>query len=151
MAVRAAGLIFVLDHNLGVHMLEVLRKAMIWPDEQLTSLAEMGYAGGLPDEEWITHLGKRGGHVAITRDGNILNAAIRREAWRSSGLGLIILDKKWGMLPRREWARHILYWWPAMTQRALEGEPGAAWTVAPRIAEPPDFWIRKVTGRGPPS
>ena len=36
-AVGAAGLILVLDHNLGAHMLEVLRNAMMWPDTQLTA------------------------------------------------------------------------------------------------------------------
>jgi len=122
--------------------------ARVCPDEQLTSLAELGYAGDMADEDWITALGARSGHVAITRDGNILNAVVRRSAWRASGLGLIILDKKWGSLPRREWARHMLYWWPVMTARVLQGAAGAAFTVAPRIQEPPANWMREVSGDG---
>ena len=150
MAGGASGLRFVLDQNLGRHVLGFLRQAEICPADQVTSLEELGYARDLDDEEWIADLGRRGGHIAITRDGNILNAAIRREAWLSSGLGMILLDKKWGGLPRRDWPRHLLYWWPYMTTRAIEGKPGAAWTVSCRISEPPQGWIRQVTGPGIP-
>jgi hypothetical protein len=130
-------------------MLGVLRAAKMHPEAELTSLAELGFPGEAPDEQWMSDLGNRGGHIVITRDGNILNAALRRSAWEASGLGLIILDKQWAMLPIREWARHMLYWWPHATRRALDGEPGSAWTVKPRISEPPAEWIRRVTAGRP--
>jgi hypothetical protein len=129
-------------------MLAVSRIAGVCPEDQLTSLPELGYAGDMPDEEWMAALGAKGGDVAVTRDGNILNAAVRRSAWRSSGLGMIILDKKWGSLPRRDWARHILYWWPVMTARVLQGPAGNSFTVAPKIQEPPSTWIRIISGDG---
>jgi hypothetical protein len=146
MAGGANRLKFVLDQNLGRHVLGFLRSSEVCSPDQVTSLEELGYARDLADEEWIADLGKRGGYIAVTRDGNILNAAIRRDAWISSGLGMLLLDKKWGMLPRREWPRHLLYWWPYMTTRVLSGQPGGAWTVACRIAEPPKEWIKAVTG-----
>ena len=132
-------------------MLAYLRQSEVCPADQVTSLEELGYARDLADEEWIQDLGGKGGHIAVTRDGNILNAAVRRDVWLSSGLGLILLDKKWGGLPRREWLRHLIYWWPYMTKRALDGRPGGAWTVSCRIAEPPKEWIRPVTGPGVPA
>jgi hypothetical protein len=107
-------------------MLAVSRIAGVCPEDQLTSLPELGYAGDMPDEEWMAALG----------------------AWRSSGLGMIILDKKWGSLPRRDWARHILYWWPVMTARVLQGPAGNSFTVAPKIQEPPSTWIRIISGDG---
>ena len=138
----------MLDQNLGRVVLGFLRQSEVWPPDKLTSLSELGYASDLDDEKWIADLGRKGGYIAVTRDGNVLNAAIRREAWLTSGLGMILLDKKWGGLPRRDWPRHLLYWWPYMTARALEGKPGSAWTVSCRIADPPKEWIRQVTGPG---
>ena len=146
MAHGAARLIFVLDQNLGRHVLEFLRASEVCPADQVTSLEELGYARDLADEEWIAKLGQLGHHVAVTRDGNILNATLRREAWLASGLGLMLLDKRWGMLPRREWPRHLLYWWPHMIAVASAGKKGGAWTVACRIPEPLKEWIRPVTG-----
>lgn len=149
MAVEPGPLIFVLDQNLGRHMLGLLRQARICPDERLTSLAELGFAGDKPDEDWMPELGKLGSYVCVTRDGNILNAAVRRDAWLSSGIGIIMLDKKWGHLPISEWARRVLYWWPAMIRRAEGGPAGAAWTVPNRIGEPQEANIRQITGEVP--
>jgi hypothetical protein len=126
-------------------VLTYIRQSEVCPADQVTSLEELGYGADLADEKWIQDLGGKGGHIVVTRDGNIMNATVRRNAWVSSSLGIILLDKKWGSLPRRELLRHLLYWWPHMTKTALDGAPGAAWTVSCRIADPHKRWIRPVT------
>ncbi len=96
---RKSGLTFVLDQNLGAPLLQMLRLARMEPVGHITSLMELGYAPDADDEDWMPHLGQRGPHVAVTRDGDILRAAIRLEAWRRSGLTLLLLDGQWGQLP----------------------------------------------------
>jgi len=150
MAVDASGgLTFVLDENLGGNVLSILRMARVQPEGMLTSLEELGFSAGDADEDWISALGQRGNFVAITRDGEILNAAVRRDAWRASGVRLLLLDKKWGLMPIRDIVRSLLYWWPMMVRYAQAGAPGTAWTVSHKVQEPPETGIRLVTGVGP--
>jgi hypothetical protein len=145
---NSGGLTFVFDENLG-GVLSILRMARVRPEGMLTSLAELGFPEGASDEDWISELGRRGNFVAVTRDGEILNAAVRREAWRASGVRLLLLDKKWGMMPIRDMVRALLYWWPLMVRYAQAGAPGTAWTVSHKVQEPPETGIRLVSGRGP--
>ena len=150
MAVDAAGgLTFVLDENLGAGVLNILRLARVQPVGRLTSLEELGFVMGGPDEDWLLKLGKLGGHVAVTRDGEILNAAVRRDAWQASGVRILLLDKKWGLMPLRDIVRALLYWWPLMVRYAQAGAPGTAWTISHKVHEPPETGIRLVTGGGP--
>jgi hypothetical protein len=150
MAVDASGgLTFVLDENLGGNVLSILRMARVQPEGMLTSLEELGFSAGDADEDWISALGQRGNFVAITRDGEILNAAVRRDAWRASGVRLLLLDKKWGLMPIRDIVRSLLYWWPMMVHYAQAGAPGTAWTVSHKVQEPPETGIRLVTGMRP--
>ena len=102
------GLTFVLDENLG-GVLELLRGARVRPEGMITNLEELGFPAGANDEDWMPELGKRGSFVAITRGGEILNAAVRRNAFRSSGIRLLMLDKKWGLLPIRDLVRALFY------------------------------------------
>lgn len=120
------GLTFVLDENLGRGVLNILRMARVQPLGMLTSLEELGFPAGRDDADWILDLGRRGNFVAITRDGEILNAAARRDAWRASGVRLLLLDKKWGLMPLGEIVRSLLYWWPLMVHYAEAGTPGTA-------------------------
>ena len=133
---------------MGAPLLGLLRQARVCPPGQLTSLEELGFAGDLADETWMTALGERGANVVITRDGNILNAEIRRRAWQQSGIGLIVLDKKWGGLTTRDLSRYLLYWWPVMTGRTIQGGASTAWTVAGRIHEPLADWMRPIAASG---
>ena len=129
-------MIFVLDQNLGRIVLAFLSIRGL-PARKLTSLSELGYAIYPTTRNGSLDLGRKSGYIAVTRDGNVLNAAIRREAWLTSGPGMILLDKKWGGFRARLAAPSSL-WWPYMTARALEGKPGSAWTVSCRIAYPPN-------------
>jgi hypothetical protein len=143
------GLTFVLDENLGTNVLDILRIARVQPEGMITSLAELGFPAGGADEDWISELGRRGNFVAVTRDGEILNAVVRREAWRTSGMRLLLLDKKWGQMPIRDIARSLLHWWPLMVRYAQAGAPGTAWTVSHKVQEPPESGIRLIRGVGP--
>jgi hypothetical protein len=149
MAVHASGdLTFVLDENLG-GALPILRMARAQPEGMLTSLEELGFPAGTLDEVWISELGRRGNFVVISRDGEILNATVRRDAWGASDVRLLLLDKRWGLMPIRDIMRALFYWWPMMARYAQAGAPGSAWTVTHKIQEPPETGIRLVTGAGP--
>ena len=143
---QAGSLTYVLDHNFGSNVLRVLQESGVRPNGRITSLAELGFPGDTPDEDWISDLGKRGGHVAISRDGDILNVAVQRKAWQAEKLSMLLLDKKWGLLPLREIVRSLLYWWPHMTRYSAASKPGTAWTVSHKVPEPDVKGIRLVTG-----
>jgi hypothetical protein len=150
MASDAQGsLTFALDRNLGPNVLRILQLAKIDPVGRITSLEEMGIAGNTPDETWLGELGKLGKFVAVTRDGDILNAIVRPAAWRSSGVSLLLLDRKWGSLPLREIARTLLFWWPHMVAHARAGVAGTAWTVSHNMPHAPEGGIRLVTAPDP--
>ncbi len=143
------GLTFILDHNLGKNILGILRLAKVHPEGSITSLEEMGIPSEAPDEVWLKALGEKGSCVAVTRDGEILNVVVQRAAWRAAGVSLLLLDKKWGLLPIREIARALLYWWPSMVDHANAGVLGTAWTISPNIPPIPANGIRLVAPPNP--
>lgn len=136
MAGASGSLTFVLDQNFGPSTLQLLRHARVEPVSRITSLAELGYPANADDEDWMPQLGKRGHHVVVTRDGAILQAAIRVNAWERSGLTLLLLDGQWGQLPFRELSRALLYWWPIMVEQSEAAKPGTAWTVPHGVPNP---------------
>lgn len=75
--------------------------------------------------------------------GRILQVSVQLEAWKRSGLTLLILDGRWGTLPNRELSRALLYWWPMMVAQAEASARGSAWTV-PAIVPAPNREIRLV-------
>jgi hypothetical protein len=141
-------LTYVLDQNFSDHMLQLLRLSKMEPVGRITSLAELGFAGSTPDEQWLSDLGRQGGFCVVTRNGAILQASIQRRAWSTAGVSLLVLDKQWGQQPRRELSRRLLYWWPHMISHAEAGQPGNAWTVPHGVPDPPARGIRLVTGPG---
>jgi hypothetical protein len=151
MAGEAGGLTFVLDQNFGRRTLSILRLAKMPPAGRITTLTELGFAPEAPDEEWMPELGARGPHVVVTRDGQILRASVRLDAWRDSGLTLMLLDGRWGQLPIPELARALVYWWPLMVEQAEAAKPGTAWTVPHRVPPPAAQSIRLVTPKVPAS
>ena len=145
MAGEAGGLTtFVFDQNFGEKTVELLRLGRMPPVGRITTLTELGYAADAPDEEWMLQLGARGPHAVITRDGEILRASVRLDAWRASGLTLLLLDGRWGQLPLHELTRALIYWWPLMVGQATAAKPGTAWTVPHAVPAPPKG-IRLVT------
>jgi hypothetical protein len=72
----------------------------------------------------------------VTRDGEILRASVRLDAWRSSALTLLLLDGRWGQLIIPDMARSLMYWWPLMVARAEAAKAGTAWTVPHRVPAP---------------
>lgn len=144
MAGEAGGLTFVFDQNFGEKTVELLRLGRMRPVDRITTLTELGYAADAPDEEWMPRLGARGQHAVITRDGEILRASVRLDAWKASGLTLLLLDGRWGQLPLHELTRALIYWWPLMVEQAAAAKPGTAWTV-PHVVPAPPKGIRLVT------
>ena len=150
MAGDATDLTFVLDENLGgPHIPEVLRIGKARPEGRITSLVALGIERGMDDENWMPKLGAMGSFAVVTRDGAILRAAIRREAWKGTGLRLMLLGGKWGQMPRRELIRGIVYWWPHIVGYAESAAPGTAWSVSPTVPEPPAVGIKLVDTDGP--
>lgn len=139
-------LTFVLDQNLSVHMLGILKASKVAPDGRITSLGDLGFSGDARDVDWITDLGGKA-YCVVTRDNEILDNVVEHSAWKASCLSLLIL-KKWGGLPRPEIARRLLYWWPRMVDAAETGNEGDAWKVPCHVPDP-SAQIRLVTGPGP--
>ncbi|MCB8879066.1 hypothetical protein ACELLULO517_02385 [Acidisoma cellulosilytica] len=144
MAVEKGSLTFVFDQNLGSRIVELLKIAKMQPDGGITTLTELGFAANAPDEDWMPALGSRGRYVVVTRDGAILRAAVRLEAWKASQLILLILDGSWGQLPISGLIRALIYWWPLMVDEADAAPPGTAWTV-PHTVPAPHKSIRLIT------
>ncbi|MFC0389650.1 PIN-like domain-containing protein [Muricoccus vinaceus] len=144
MAGETGGLTFVFDQNFGSRTVELLRLGRMQPVDRITTLTELGYAADAPDEEWMPQLGARGSHAVITRDGEILRASVRLDAWKASGLTLLLLDGRWGQLPLHDLTRGLIYWWPLMVEQATAAKPGTAWTV-PHAVQAPSKGIRLVT------
>jgi hypothetical protein len=96
----------------------------------IQDMREMGLSG-CSDEVLMMELHKRNFTALVTKDSRILNAALRRAAWHSSGLTLFVLDGKWGNISLFEQARRLIWWWPALVEQALAGPAGGAWRIAP--------------------
>ncbi|MDJ0391039.1 hypothetical protein QMO56_23270 [Roseomonas sp. E05] len=148
MAGEAGSLTFVLDQNFGPRTLDLLKIGRMQPLGRITTLTELGFAADAPDEEWMPLLGARGRYAVITRDGEILRASVRLDAWRASGLVLMLLDGRWGQLPIHDLTRALVYWWPLMVEQATAAQPGTAWTVPHKVPMPPKA-IRLVTPQVP--
>lgn len=137
MASETGSLTFVFDQNFGQKTVDLLRLGRVPPVGRITTLTELGYAADAPDEEWMPQLGAKGHYAVITRDGEILRASVRLDAWKASGLTLFLLDGRWGQLPIHDLTRALVYWWPLIVEQATAAKPGTAWTVPHAIPGPP--------------
>jgi hypothetical protein len=146
MADECSSLTFVFDQNISPRILELLRLARVAPLNRITSLTELGFAPDAADEDWMPALDAKSRHVVVTRDGEILRASVRLDAWRASNLTLMLLDGKWGQLPITEMTRALVFWWPYMVEQAEAAASGTAWTVPHQVPRP-SKGIRLVTPR----
>ena len=80
-------------------------------------------------------LRRHGVDVVVWKDSRVLAASIRRDAWRSSSLTLLILDGRWGNLKLFAQARLLIWWWPEFVRLAQVGPQGAAWMIPPTPRE----------------
>jgi hypothetical protein len=85
--------------------------------------------GGTSDKVLMIELANQGVHVLAAKDTRMLAASVRRDAWRSSGLTLFLLDGTWGNVSLFEQARGVFWWWPHLVAQAQAGPQGSAWTV----------------------
>ena len=81
MAGETSSLTFVFDQNFGAKTVDLLKLGRMLPVGRITTLSELGHAADAPDEEWMPQLGAKGPHAVITRDGEILRASVRLDAW----------------------------------------------------------------------
>ena len=121
-----------LDEACGRPMAAVLRTLRAPGSPDIHDVREIGLAGA-SDEVLMRELGQRGYAAMVTRDSSILNASLRRAAWRDSGLTLFVLTGKWGNLSLFDQARHLLWWWPTFASRVADGPHGSAWRIAPEM------------------
>jgi hypothetical protein len=144
MASETGSLTFVFDQNFGEKTVDLLRLGKMLPVGRITTLTQLGYAADALDEEWMPQLGAKGPHAVVTRDGEILRASVRLDAWKASGLTLLLLDGRWGQLPFHDLTRALIYWWPLMVEQATAAKLGTAWTVPHTVPASPKG-IRLVT------
>ena len=126
---------FCLDEACGRRVAEVLRAFRAPGAPHIKDARELGLSGAT-DEILMRDLGKQGVAAMITLDSRILNASLRRAAWRDSGLTLFVLDGKWGNLPLFEQVRRLMWWWPFFASKVSDGPQGAAWRRL-SISQPP--------------
>ena len=128
MAVESS-LTFCLDESMGRPLADILCKlrAPCWPN--IFDMRALGFAGA-SDEVWLEVLPRQGVNAVVTMDSRILNASVRREIWRTAGLTLFVLDRKWGNLSLFEQSRCLIWWWPFIADAAVIGPQGAAWRVS---------------------
>lgn len=119
---------FCLDETCGRRVAEALRDFRAPGAPHINDVREIGLSGAT-DEILMRELGRRGIAALVTLDSRILNASLRRAAWRESGLTLFVLDGKWGNLSLFEQARRLMWWWPLFAGKASDGPQGAAWRV----------------------
>jgi hypothetical protein len=123
---------FYLDESMGRPLAGLLRAIRAPGSPQIHDLRDLGLSG-TADEEWMPKLAEWGTQGVITKDSSILRASIRRDVWRSAQLTVFVLNRQWGNLRLFEQTRALIWWWPAIVERASGGPAGAAWEIAPEL------------------
>ena len=124
---------FCLDEACGRPIAGMLRGLRAPGSPNIHDVRELALQGA-GDDVLMMELGRRGFAALVTLDSSILNASLRRDAWRQSGLTLFVLSGKWGNLTLFEQARRLVWWWPQLIANASERPQGAAWRVAPDLS-----------------
>lgn len=119
-------LTYCLDETVGHQLPAILRQLRAPGAPGIHGVRELGL-GGVTDSILFAELHNRDIRVVVTRDSRILNASIRRDAWRASGVTLFVCDSKWGNLPLFQLASRHIAWWPRIVEQAQAGPQGAAW------------------------
>ena len=118
---------------MGRPLADILCKLRAPCSPNIFDMRALGFAGAY-DETWLAALPQKGVNAVVTMDSRILNASIRREVWRSAGLTLFVMDRRWGNLPLFEQGRRLIWWWPSIADAAATGPQGAAWSVSATLA-----------------
>jgi hypothetical protein len=83
----------------------------------------------VPDEEWITVLGKEGDWIIISADPRISRAKAERAAWKESGLTAFFFADGWSNRTIYEQAADLIRRWPDMVQTARESPRGSGFLI----------------------
>ena len=121
-------LTYCLDETVGHQLPAILRQLRAPGAPRIHGVRELDL-GGVTDPVLFAELHARDVQVMVTRDSRILNASIRRDAWRVSGVTLFVCDSRWGNLPLFQLASRHIMWWPRIVEQAEAGPQGAACRV----------------------
>jgi hypothetical protein len=121
-------LTYCLDETVGDQLPAILRQLRAPGAPGIHGVRELGL-GSVTDAVLFDQLRTRNVGVMVTRDSRILNASVRRDAWRASGVTLFVCDSKWGNLPLFQLASRHIVWWPRIVEQAQTGPQGAAWRL----------------------
>ena len=119
---------FCLDESMGRKLAAILRDLRAPAAPAIHDLRDLGLSG-VTDEVLMGELTRRGIGAMVTRDSAILRATVRRDVWKVTGIGLFILEGKWGNLRLFDQGRSLLWWWPHLVTQLHSGPAGAAWKV----------------------
>ncbi len=125
---ESGSLTYCLDETVGHQLPAILRQLRAPGSPGIHGVRDLGL-GGVTDTVLLAELHARGIKVMVTRDSRILNASIRRDAWRASGVTLFVCDSRWGNLLLFQLATRHIVWWPRIVEQAQVGPQGSAWRV----------------------
>ena len=126
---------FCIDEACGRPLADILCRVRAPGAPRIHESRDLGLIG-VSDEILMAELGQRGFAAFVTRDSRILNASLRRAAWRQSGLTIFVLERRWGNLNLFEQARRLIWCWPDLAEALSAGPAGAAWQVHHDVRTP---------------
>ena len=121
-------LTYLLDESMGRPLANVLQSIRAPGTPRIMDARDVGLSG-IDDDEVMRRARQKDFDVIVWADSRVLNASIRRNAWRDTGLTLFVLHARWSDLKLFEQARNFIWWWPEIVARSEEGPSGAAWKV----------------------
>ena len=121
-------LTYLLDESMGRPIANVLRLIRAPGAPHIHDARDAGFAG-MKDEALMRRARAQAYDVIVWADSRVLNASIRRNAWRETGLKMFVLGARWADLKLFEQARHLIWWWPAIVAQAESSPAGSAWHV----------------------
>lgn len=114
---------FFFDRSLAPSLCSAIG-ALTRPDgHQVEHIAER-FGPETADAAWIGRLAEEGGWVVVTLEARTAKNRHERDAWRRSGLTVVLLGRGWARLKHWDQARRLVRWWPRIAEQAGQAGPG---------------------------
>ena len=114
---------FLFDRSLAPGLSRALA-ALSAPDgHEVHHIAER-FGPEVADADWIGRLVEEGGWTLVALEARAAKNRHERDAWRRSGLTVVLLNRAWAGLPLWEQARRLVRWWPRIVDQAGQLPPG---------------------------
>ena len=126
--VQGRSLTYLIDESIGRPVAGVLRSLRAPGAPTIFDVRDVGL-NGIGDDVVMRRARQKDFDVIVWADSRVLNASIRRHAWRDTGLTMFVLHARWSDLKLFDQARHLIWWWPEIVSRVVGGPAGAAWQV----------------------